>query len=148
MSAFAQISGRLGQAPELRHTHGGTAVVNLSVANNRTVKSGEGRKSVADWFKVTVYGRDAETIATHAKKGSALTFNGRLQTESYETREGQRRTDTILVADAFEFLPPGRKANPTLMTKISTSEVAVLLHLQGACGPHAQAPFFSPVRRA
>jgi single-strand DNA-binding protein len=109
MSAFAQISGRLGQAPELRHTHGGTAVVNLSVANNRTVKSGEGRKSVADWFKVTVYGRDAETIATHAKKGSALTFNGRLQTESYETREGQRRTDTILVADAFEFLPARRR---------------------------------------
>src|SRR5689334_14173911 len=63
----------------LRFTNSGTPVINLSVANNRSVKIGEERQSVADWFKVTVFGRDAEVIAQYAKKGSALAFNGRLQ---------------------------------------------------------------------
>jgi single-strand DNA-binding protein len=109
MSAYAQISGRLGSAPELRYTNGGTAVVNLSVANNRSVKAGGERQSIADWFKVAVFGRDAEIIAQYAKKGSALAFNGRLQNEKYVDREGATRTSTILVASSFEFVPMARR---------------------------------------
>ena len=108
MSAFAQISGRLGQDPNLNFTHGGTPVVNLSVANNRRVKEGEEKKYVADWYKVTMYGRDAETIAEYAKKGSALSFNGRLQLDNYEDREGVQRSAVVLVAQSFEFVP-GKK---------------------------------------
>ncbi len=108
MPAFAQISGRLGQDPNLNFTHGGTPVVNLSVANNRRVKEGEEKKYIADWYKVTLFGRDAEIIAEHAKKGSALSFNGRLQTEHYEDREGVQRSTVVLVANSFEFVP-GRK---------------------------------------
>jgi single-strand DNA-binding protein len=105
MSAYAQISGRLGSEPELRFTNSGTPVINLSVANNRSVKIGEERQSIADWFKVTVFGRDAEVIAQYAKKGSALTFNGRLQSEKYVDREGNPRSATVLVASNFEFVP-------------------------------------------
>lgn len=109
MSAFAQISGRLGSDPELRRTSGGTPVINLSVANNRSVRVGEAREAVADWYKITVYGRDAETIARYARKGSALSFNGRLQTESYLDRDGTRRVVTVLVADRFEFVPTAKR---------------------------------------
>lgn len=105
MSAYAQISGRLGSEPELRFTNSGTPVINLSVANNRSVKVGEERQSIADWFKVTVFGRDAEVITQYAKKGSALAFNGRLQNEMYVDRDGNQRTVTILVASSFEFVP-------------------------------------------
>ncbi len=109
MSATAQITGRLGFDPELHYTHGGTPVVNLSVANNRSVKNGEERKPVADWFKVTLFGRDAEIIAEHAHKGSALAFNGRLQMESYEDREGNPRSTVVLVADSFDFMPGAKR---------------------------------------
>jgi len=109
MSAYAQISGRLGSAPELRYTNGGTPVVNLSVANNRSVRVGGERESITDWFKVAVFGRDAEVIAQYAKKGSALAFNGRLQNEKYVDREGVTRTSTILVASSFEFVPMARR---------------------------------------
>ncbi|HZS06755.1 MAG TPA: single-stranded DNA-binding protein [Blastocatellia bacterium] len=111
MPAFAQLIGRLGQDPELRYTNGGNPVVNLSVASNRQKKGAEGeRVSVADWFRITVYGRDAEVIAQYAKKGSAIAFNGRLQTESFVDREGQQRTSTCLVADSFEFVPTQKRA--------------------------------------
>ena len=105
MPATAQISGRLGFDPELRHTHGGTPVVNLSVANNRSVKSDEGRDFIADWYKVTLFGRDAEVIAEYAKKGSALAFNGRLQMEHYDDRDGNPRSTVVLIANSFEFMP-------------------------------------------
>ncbi|MCG3144884.1 MAG: Single-stranded DNA-binding protein [Gammaproteobacteria bacterium] len=111
MSAFSQITGRLGQDPDLRYTNGGTPVVNLSVASNRQKKNGDGEKvSVADWYRITVFGRDAEILAQYAKKGSALAFNGRLQTDSYVDREGQQRTSTYLIADSFEFVPTAKRA--------------------------------------
>jgi len=111
MSAFSQITGRLGQDPDLRYTNGGAPVVNLSVASNRQKKNGDGEKvSVADWYRITVFGRDAEIIAQYAKKGSALAFNGRLQTDSYLDREGQQRTSTFLIADSFEFVPTAKRA--------------------------------------
>ncbi|MCI0391893.1 MAG: single-stranded DNA-binding protein [Acidobacteria bacterium] len=111
MSAYAQIIGRLGQEPSLNHTHGGTPVVNLSVASNRQKKDANGdRISIADWYRVTVFGRDAEIIAEYAGKGSALAFNGRLQTDSYVDREGQQRTSTFLIADSFEFVPTAKRA--------------------------------------
>lgn len=111
MSAFATISGRLGLEPELRFTNSGTPVINLSVANNRTVKTGEQKESIADWFKITVFGRDAETISQYAKKGSALAFNGRLQNEKYVDRDGQERTATVLIASSFEFMPSGKRSD-------------------------------------
>ena len=114
MASYAQLSGRLGQDPELRSTKGGQPVINLSLASHRQKKNEEGEKvSLPNWFRVTVYGREAEVIAQYAKKGSALSFNGRLQTETYTDREGQERTSTYLIADSFEFLPLPKRTEET-----------------------------------
>jgi single-strand DNA-binding protein len=110
MPAYAQISGHLGQDVELRQTNGGTPVVNVSLASNRFKKDAGGEKlSVADWFRVTIFGRDAEVLAQYAKKGSAVAFNGRLQTDSYFDREGVQRISTFLIADSFEFMPRAKR---------------------------------------
>jgi single-strand DNA-binding protein len=121
MSAYAQITGRLGQDPQLNYTNGGTAVVNISVASNHQKKNGDGeRVSVADWYRITVFGRDAEIIAQYASKGSALSFNGRLQTDSYTDREGQQRTSIYLIADSFEFVPMPKRADEDAEAKENT----------------------------
>ena len=121
MSAYAQITGRLGQDPQLNYTNGGTAVINLSVASNRQKKNGDGeRVSVADWYRITVFGRDAEIIAQYASKGSALSFNGRLQTDSYTDREGQQRTSIYLIADSFEFVPMPKRSDDDAETRENT----------------------------
>lgn len=137
MSATAQISGRLGFDPELRQTNGGTAVVNLSVANNRSVKSGDQREFVADWYKVTLFGRDAEVVAEYAKKGSALAFNGRLQMERYEDRDGNPRSSVVLVANSFEFVPgPKRDENTSGKTEAQAAATGT-----GAVGDEEDIPF-------
>jgi single-strand DNA-binding protein len=110
MAAFAQVSGHLGQDVELRYTNGGTPVINVSLASNRFKKDAGGEKvSIADWFRVTVFGRDAEVLAQYAKKGSGVAFNGRLQTDSYLDREGVERTSTFLIADSFEFMQRAKR---------------------------------------
>lgn len=110
MSAYAQLFGHLGQDVELRYTNNGTPVVNASLASNRSRKDDAGDKvNVADWFRVTVFGRDAEVLAQYAKKGSAVAFNGRLQTDSYVDREGVQRSSTVVIADSFEFTPRGKR---------------------------------------
>src|SRR5262245_51660302 len=111
MSAFAQITGRLGQDPVLNYTNGGAPVVNLSVASNRQKKDAGGEKiNLTDWYRVSVFGRHAEIIGDYAKKGSALACNGRLQIDSYVDREGIERTSTCLIADCFEFMPSPKRA--------------------------------------
>jgi single-strand DNA-binding protein len=110
MPAFAQIAGRLGQDPALNYTNGGTPVVNLSVACNRQKKGAGGEKiSMADWYRVSVFGRNAEIIAEYARKGSAIAFNGRLQIDSYVDREGVERSSICLIADSFEFVPNAKR---------------------------------------
>lgn len=118
MSAYAQISGRLGQEPELRYTNSDVPVLNLSIASNRQKRDANGEKAtVADWFRITVFGRDAEIIAQYAKKGSALAFNGRLQTDSYTDREGQQRSSTSIIADSFEFVATQKRTEEAAPTE-------------------------------
>jgi single stranded DNA-binding protein len=76
------------------------------------VKVGDTREFVADWFRIVVFGRDAEVISQYAKKGSALAFNGRLQNEKWIDREGLERTSTVLIASSFEFLQSRKKEEP------------------------------------
>jgi single-strand DNA-binding protein len=71
--------GNLGRDPEMRYTPGGTAVTNLSVATNRvyTNSSGEQIKETA-WFRVSVWGKQAEACQEYLRKGRQVLVEGRL----------------------------------------------------------------------
>jgi single-strand DNA-binding protein len=71
--------GNLGRDPELRYTPSGQAVANLSVATNRrfTDNSGEQRE-VTVWFRVSVWGKQAETVNQYLRKGRQVLVEGRL----------------------------------------------------------------------
>lgn len=71
--------GNLGRDPEMRYTPSGTAVTNLSVATNRrfTDSSGETREETI-WFRVSVWGRQAETVNQYLRKGRQVLVEGRL----------------------------------------------------------------------
>jgi single-strand DNA-binding protein len=71
--------GNLGKDPEMRYTPSGQAVTNLSVATNRryTDSSGEQREETV-WFRVSVWGRQAETVHQYLRKGRQVLVEGRL----------------------------------------------------------------------
>lgn len=76
------IVGNLGRDPEMRYTPNGQAVTNLNVATNRqyTTNSGE-RVKETTWFRVSVWGRQAETTNQYLKRGSKVLIEGRLTSD-------------------------------------------------------------------
>jgi len=100
-----QIIGNLGTDPELRHTGGGTAVANISVATTEkwTDKQSGEKKEETEWHRVVFFGRQAEVIAEFMKKGRPIYVEGRLKTESYE-KDGVTRYTTKIIGSDFQML--------------------------------------------
>lgn len=100
--------GRMTKDPELKFTPGtGTAVATFTIAVNRRFKK-EGQPD-ADFIPVVVWGKQAESTANYMKKGSLLSVAGRIETRSYEAKDGGRRYVTEVVADEVSFLEYGNK---------------------------------------
>ena len=97
--------GHLGGDPESRFTQGGTAVATFSVATNESRKNSEGSwEDHAEWHRCVLFGKQAETAAEYVKKGQMVYVEGRLQTRSWEDKEGMKRYSTEVVGNAFTML--------------------------------------------
>ena len=72
------IMGNLGRDPEMRYTPDGTAVTNLSVATNRTYTKNDRKVTETCWFRVSVWGNQAEACNTYLNKGSRVLVEGRM----------------------------------------------------------------------
>ncbi len=97
--------GNLGKDPELRYTPQGTAVCSFSMATNekRRDKSGE-FQSIATWFKVTLWGNQAETASKYLAKGRPVYIEGRLRIEEWTDREGNNRQSLEVNGTDMQFL--------------------------------------------
>jgi len=95
--------GRLTKDPELKYTPGaGTAVTTVTLAVDRAyIKDG---KKEADFIPVVIWGKSAESTAQYMKKGLLMGVSGRIQTRSYEAKEGGKRYVTEVVAEEVQFL--------------------------------------------
>lgn len=101
--------GNLTRDPELKKMPSGTSVASFSIATNRYYKKQDGSKAEqVDYHNIIVFGRQADTLKTYLKKGSAAYIEGRLQTRSWDGEKGkQYRTD--VVADRVQFGPRSPK---------------------------------------
>ena len=101
----AMIIGNLGRDPEMRYTQGGQAVTQFTVAVNRNYKDASGEwKEETEWFRVVAWGPLAERTAENLRKGRKVYVEGRLQTRSWEDKDGQKRYTTELVASEVKAL--------------------------------------------
>jgi len=97
--------GRLGQDPELRYTPSGAAVTTCSLATNEVWKDQDGnKKEKTDWHRVVLWRKQAELAGEYLKKGSKVYMEGKLQTRSWDDKDGNKRYTTEIVVDRMEFL--------------------------------------------
>src|SRR5947207_2508725 len=100
--------GNLGADPELKYTPSNRPVCNLSVATNEVFKDKSGqRQEKTEWHRVTVWGDQAENCSKYLAKGRTVYVEGRLQTRSWDDKEGKKRYSTEIVADRVVFLSVG-----------------------------------------
>jgi single-strand DNA-binding protein len=101
--------GNLGKDPELKHTSSGTAVATMTVATNERFKDKSGEwQDKTEWHNVVLWQRLAEIAAEYLKKGRSVYVEGRLQTRSWEDKQGQKRYTTEIVASDLVLLGGGR----------------------------------------
>jgi len=104
------IMGNLTRDPELKYIPSGSAVGRLGLAMNRKYKGTDGEmKEDVCFVTVVVWGKQAETCNEYLSKGSSVLVEGRLQSSSYETKEGQKRNVLDVVADRVQFLGSKKK---------------------------------------
>lgn len=102
--------GRLTRDPELRYTGNNTAVASFGIAVNRNFTNQQGERD-ADFFNVTVWRKQAENVKNYLSKGSQVAIEGRLQSNTYDDANGQKRTSIDVVADNVEFIGSRNSSN-------------------------------------
>ena len=100
--------GRLTSDPILKYTPGnGTAVTTINLAVDRQ-KTKDGKKE-ADFIPVVIWGKQAESTAQYVSKGKLIGIAGRIQTRSYDHKDGYKVYVTEVVAEEVQFLEWGEK---------------------------------------
>ncbi len=100
--------GNLGKDPEVRHSPNGSAVGNLSIATSESWTDKNGQKQEkTEWHRVVVFGKLAELCGQYLTKGRQAYIEGKLQTRSWQDKDGQTRYTTEVVAQSIQFLGGG-----------------------------------------
>lgn len=109
--------GNLGRDPELRFLPNGDAVCNFSIATTDSWKDKAGEKQEkTEWHNIVMYRKLAEIAGEYLKKGRPVYLEGRLQTRKWQTKDGQDRYTTEIVADNMQMLG-GRDAGAQTSSK-------------------------------
>lgn len=92
--------GRLGQDPEVRYAPSGTAVANFTIATNEVRRDRDGNnQEITDWHKIVAFGKTAEFLEQYIKKGDMVYVEGKLQTRSWEDKDGVKRYVTEVLTN-------------------------------------------------
>jgi single-strand DNA-binding protein len=112
MYQLITIVGNLGKDPEMRYIPSGTPVTSMNVATNRKYTGSDGQVvKETTWFRVSVFGKQAEACAQYLKKGSTVLVEGRLQSDpktggpkTFTRQDGTVGTNFEIFANTVRFL--------------------------------------------
>ncbi len=101
----AILIGRLGADPEVRYTPDGTMVTNFRLATDLQWKDKNGEKlQRTEWHRIVTFGKLAEICSNYLSKGKLVFIEGRIQTRSWEDKEGVKRSTTEIIAGNMQML--------------------------------------------
>ena len=133
------VIGNLGRDPELRYTPQGNAVCNFSVATNekRRDKGGD-LQDMTTWFRITLWGKQAETASKYLTKGRPVYVEGRLRVEEWTDRDGKNRYTLEVNATDLQFL--GSQSDQPSTDANSEQEFSQTNDFQTDAGAQTAAP--------
>ena len=111
------LAGTLTQAPELRYTPGGLAILEMNLGGNDFVVGDDNQSRELAWYhRVTVFGAAAENLANQVQVGTPIFVEGALNYRNWESPEGQKRSSIDIKAQRVEVLSFGaRKGDSTVV---------------------------------
>jgi len=106
MPAYITITARLARPPEMRETHSGTTICNLTLPND----TGWGDNKTTSWWTCTLFGKRAEAAGKHLVKGKWVTVNGEPSLRTYEKRDGSTGFSLEVKVSDWAFCGPKEDA--------------------------------------
>lgn len=103
-AANIDLIGNIGNPPQFKHKEGQTPFAVFTMAVNRRKRRDEEKETEPMWFKITLWGHQAETAVKYATKGMPVYVEGRFNVEEWDDREGQKRYTLEVAATDFQML--------------------------------------------
>jgi single-strand DNA-binding protein len=105
--------GNLGSDPEVRTTPGGQRVANFRLATSRSWNNQEGqRQEKTEWHSIVAWGKTADIVERYLQKGKQVYVEGRLETRSWQDKDGQTRYKTEIICESMQMLGrPGERGS-------------------------------------
>lgn len=127
----AILVGRLGKDPEVRYTPDGTMITNFSVATDEQWKDKNGEKvQKTEWHRIVTYRKLAEICGQYLHKGSLVYIEGRIQTRSWDDKEGVKHYTTEINASEMKMLDSkGQRTGDASSEKPPLSHAGADAHL-------------------
>jgi single-strand DNA-binding protein len=102
----AMLYGNLTKDPEIKALPSGIKVASFGLATNRTYKDKNGvKQEAAEFHNIVSFGKPAELISQYMKKGNPIFVEGRIQTRSWDDKDGQKKYRTEIIVENFQFGP-------------------------------------------
>ena len=102
--------GHLGADPDMRYTPSGQGVCELRLATSESWNDKNGqRQERTEWHRIVVWGKRAEVCSKYLAKGRQVFVEGRIQTRTYDDKDGNKRYITEIIANDVQFLGGGSK---------------------------------------
>ena len=111
--------GRLTAKPELRYTSTNIPTTRFSIAVNRNFTNSQGQRE-ADFINIVAWRKQAELICQYFDKGSLIALEGRIQTGSYDDKDGNRRSSFDVVVDTIHFVGGKKDSSPSTSSSAPT----------------------------
>ena len=113
--------GRLVRDSELKYTNSGYAILNLSIAVNRSVKKDDKWEDEASFFDAVLFGKRAEALAEYLLKGKQVVIDGSLKQDRWE-QEGKHRSKVNILVDNIQFTSERSTQKPAPVQKVDDFE--------------------------
>ena len=105
------VIGNVGTDPEMRYTPNGNPVTSFRLATSRRYTTGDGEQhEETEWFTVSAWNRQAETVNQYVTKGMRVYVEGRLKSDTWTGNDGQQRFRNEITANQVLFLDRGQMA--------------------------------------
>ena len=109
----AILIGNLGADPEVRYTQTGTAVASFTIATTESWTKDGAKEEKTEWHRIVAFARLGEICGEYLSKGSKVYIEGRIQTRSWDDKDGVKKYTTEIVAREMKMLSPKGAGAPT-----------------------------------
>ncbi len=136
--------GNCTRDPEIRYTAAGTAICSIGMAINHAYGAGDDRRQETCFVDITCFGKLAEMATEHLAKGEPVFVDGRLQFQTWEGQDGQKRSKHVVIANTIQwFTGSGDEHPPQDSTPLPVAKPAAHKPVSGTTPPRQQAPSVS-----